>query len=89
MKKIFILVSLASALSFSAQAQTSAVQEEQVEGVGNVLGYFSKKLGKELGTRLNLESSDTLQVEMVPTKVKVKIGPFTMERTEYRPKKQS
>ena len=81
----FVLFILFCAPS-SAFGQGSSLNEEKVEGLGNVIGYFGKKLGKELGTRLNLEASDTTEVVMVPTKVKVKIGPFTMERTEYRPK---
>ena len=86
MKRFICLFLFAFGLHVASSAQTDAQQEEEVEGVGNILGYFGKKLGKELGTRLNLESEETEQIEMVPTKVKVKFGPFTMERTEYRPK---
>ena len=88
MKKGILAILVSLSMSISAIGQTSTVQEEQVEGIGNVLGFFGKKLTKELGTRLNLESGDTVQVEMVPTKVRVKVGPFSMVRTEYRPKKK-
>ena len=83
---LYIVLLLIFSAPMGSKAQSSAVQEEEVEGLGNVLGYFGKKLGKELGARLNLEATDTTEVIMVPTKVKVKFGPFTMERTEYRPK---
>ena len=82
---LYLSIFIFLTMSFSASAQDQGAEEE-VEGLGNVLGYFGKKLGKELGSRLNLEATDTTEVVMVPTKVKVKVGPFTMERTEYRPK---
>lgn len=86
-KSLLYLLAICGLLcSTTAYGQGETVQEEEVEGISNVLGYFGKKLGKELGSRLNLDESDTTEVVMVPTKVKVKIGPFTMEKTEYRPK---
>lgn len=87
MKRSLAILFALLGLSFSATAQETA-QEKEVSGLGNVLSYFGKKLSNEMGSRLNLESDDTTKVEMVPTKVKVKIGPFVIERTEYRPKEK-
>ena len=92
MKHFLLVVMLIGAMQIShAQGGESgkAEQKEEVRGFFEVIGYFSSKLGNELGSRLNLDDGkeEKKEEEMVPTEVHVKIGPFTITRNEMRPAK--
>lgn len=69
-----------------SQEPPSKAKVEKVEGVLAVTGYFGGKLLGELKSRFNL-ADDPQPTEA--TKVIVKVGGISFERTEQRPVKGS
>jgi len=64
--------------------QPSAEQAETVEevdGIWELTGYLGKKLMTEMGNRMNLDESES-QEKARTKRVKIKIGPFKIERVE-------
>ncbi|HKL03019.1 MAG TPA: hypothetical protein VJ911_05065 [Cryomorphaceae bacterium] len=94
---LIILTTFCACFSFAQVSDTSSLsastvvektenqyQEEEVEGLFELVKYLGKKLSSEIGNRMNLETSSDGNSKIVAEykKVKIKLGPIKLERIE-------
>ncbi|NQX92658.1 MAG: hypothetical protein HRT74_11135 [Flavobacteriales bacterium] len=89
MKKLLLTIVFSFfAIAMFSQTDSTAnanapVQTEYVSGIWGVMGYMGDKISKSFKTKMNTSDGSS---DEVPTKVRIKIAGFVVERVENRPK---